>query len=98
MDEQARRLVRPDRFPARVIPERAEIPVRVQATVRPAPARTPAEPGDPESLEPLDKRPQLVDPKRLLGPRHEVLAHGRRSYGPGRRSQPFVISRSQSGK
>ena len=41
------------------------------------PGRAPAEPGDPEPLEPLGERPQLIEPERLGGPGDEVLAHGR---------------------
>ena len=42
------------------------------------PRRAPAEPGDPEALEALGERPQLVEPERLCGTSDEVLTHGSR--------------------
>ena len=48
--------------------------------VRREPRRAPAESGDPEPLEPLRERPELVEPERLVGPGDVVLAHRAGSY------------------
>ena len=39
------------------------------------PGGAPAEPGDPEPLELLGERPQLVETERLRGPGDELLTH-----------------------
>ena len=58
-----------------IVAEGADVAVRREAAVAVEPRGAPAEPGDPEPLEPLGERPQLVEPERLRGPGDVVLAH-----------------------
>ena len=59
----------------RVVAERAHVAVAVQPAIAAQPGGAPPEPGDPEPLQPLRERPQLVEAERLGGPGDVVLAH-----------------------
>ena len=58
-----------------IVAERAHVAVAVEPAIAAQPGRAPAEPGDPEPLEALGERPQLVEPERLGRPGDVVLAH-----------------------
>ena len=79
MHERRGRLLRTDpRGPGRIVAEGSDVAMAGEPAVGPEPCRTPAEPGQPETLESLGEWPQLVEPERLGGARDVVLAHGRR--------------------
>ncbi len=59
----------------RVVAERAHVAVAVEPAIATQPGGTPAEPGDPEPLQSLRERPQLVEAEGLGGPGDVVLAH-----------------------
>ena len=77
VDERGGRLGRPDPLAARIVAKGTDVAVRLEPAIGPDPGRAPAEAGDPESLQPLGERPQLVEPERLRGPGDEVLTHVR---------------------
>ena len=76
VDQGRGRLGRADRRRAvGIVAERAHVAVAVEPAIATQPGRAPAEPGDPEPLQPLGERPQLVEAERLGGPGDVVLAH-----------------------
>jgi hypothetical protein len=75
MDERCGRLDRPDRLAAGIVAEGPHVPVGAELRLAVEPCRAPAEPGDPEPLESLRERPQLVEPERFGSPDDEVLTH-----------------------
>ena len=58
-----------------IVAERAHVAVAVEPAIATQPGGAPAEPGDPEPLEALRERPQLIEPEWLSGPGDVVLAH-----------------------
>ena len=75
VDEGGGRLGRPDGLASGIVAEGPDIAIRPQTTVRTDPSSTPAEPGDPEPLQLLRERPQLVKTERCRSPGDEVLTH-----------------------
>ena len=75
VDERDRRLGAADRLATGVVAERADVAVRREPPIATEPGSAPAEPGEPEPLESLDERPQIVEPERLRGAGDEVLTH-----------------------
>ena len=59
----------------RIVPERTHVAVAVEPAIATQPGGAPAEPGDPEPLQPLRERPQLIEAEWLGGPGDVVLAH-----------------------
>jgi hypothetical protein len=59
-----------------VLAERADVAMGVQGPVTIEPRRAPSEAGETVALEALGERPQRVDPERLRGHGHVLLAHG----------------------
>ena len=76
MEQHGGRLDPADGLAAGIVAERADVAVRAEPAVGLEPGRAPAEARQPEPLQPLRERPQLVEPERLCGPGDEVLAHG----------------------
>src|SRR6478672_5055401 len=77
VDEETRRLSGTHGRRARIVGERPDVAVGLDRPAARQPGGAPAEAGHPEVLEPPGERPELVDPERLGGSGHVVLAHGR---------------------
>ena len=75
VDEGRRRLGPADGLPARVVAEGPDVAVRREPPAPSVHAAPQPKPGDPEPLQLLDERPQLVEPERVRGPGDEVLTH-----------------------
>ena len=75
VDECHGRPGRPDGVPTGIVAECPDVAVRPEPAVTAEPRRTPAEAGEPETLEPLGEWPQLVEPERLGSPGDEVFTH-----------------------
>lgn len=76
VDEEARRLSAADVSPSRVVAEGPDVTMAIERRVGSEPRGAPAEARQPEPLEALGERPEVVDPEGLAGPGNEVLAHG----------------------